>query len=133
MRNIRWGWILLAGVLAEAVAVAVIVGLRWLHGYPAASAAPLSTLGTATFEVELFVGTALAGWWVARKATATPVLNGALVGVTTVLVYEILAYGQPVVRDGSYFLLHGLKIGGGVVGGWIAARRARAPADAPAA
>lgn len=130
MRKIRWGWILVAGILAEAVAVAFLVGLRWLHGYPAASAAPLSVLGTTAFEAELFVGTALAGWWVARKATGWPVLNGALVGVTTVLVYEILAWGQPVPRDFSYFLLHGLKIGGGVAGGCIAAWRAGAPARA---
>jgi hypothetical protein len=127
MRNIRWGWILLAGAVAEALAVAVLVGLRSLHGYEAASAAPLSTLGTATFEVELFAGTALAGWWVARKATAWPVLNGALVGIVTVLVYEILAFGQPLVRDASYLLLHGLKIGGGVAGGLLAAWRARVP------
>ncbi len=130
MQKIRWGWILLAGAVAEAVAVVVLVGLRWLHGYPAASAAPLSAIGTITFEVELFVGTAVAGWWVARKAPAWPVLNAALVGVVTVLVYEILAFRAPLVRDASYFLLHGLKIAGGVAGGWIATRRARAPAHA---
>jgi hypothetical protein len=131
MRKIRWGWILVAGILAEAVAVAFLVGLRRMHGYAAASAAPLSAVAAVAFEVELFVGTAVAGWWVARKATAWPVLNGALVGVTTVLVYEILAFGQPVPRDWSYFLLHGLKVAGGVTGGCIAAWHARAPASAP--
>jgi len=131
MRKIRWGWVLVAGILAEAVAVAFLVGLRWMHGYPAASAAPLSAVGAIAFEAELFVGTAAAGWWVARKAIAWPVLNGALVGVTTVLVYEILAFGQPVPHDWSYFFLHGLKVAGGVTGGCIAVWRARAPASAP--
>ena len=131
MRKIRWGWILVAGILAEAVAVAFLVGLRWMHGYAAASAAPLSAVAAVAFEVELFVGTAVAGWWVARKATASPVLNGALVGVTTVLVYEILAFGQPVPHGWSYFFLHGLKVAGGVTGGCIAAWHARAPASAP--
>jgi hypothetical protein len=41
------------------------------------------------------------------------------------VVYEILAFGQPIVRDGSYFLLRGLKIGGGVVGGVIACSQPR--------
>lgn len=54
------------------------------------------------------------------------VLHGALVGAAAVLIYEILAFGQPVPRTWPYFLAHALKIGGGAAGGWIAARRARA-------
>jgi len=131
MRDIRWGWVLLAGFLAEAVAIAVLVGLRVLHGYDVRSLAPLSALGTAVFDLELFLGTALFGWWVARKSPA-PILNGLLVGVAAVLLYEIVAFGQPVPRNATYFFLHALKIGGGAAGGWLAAWRARPPARVPA-
>ena len=131
MRDMRWGWILVAGFLGECVAIAVLVGIRLLHGYEPGSLAPLSSLGAATFQFELFAVMALFGWWVARKATAWPVLHGALVGVAAVLIYEIVAFGQPVPRTLSYFVAHALKIGGGAAGGWIAAWRARAPASAP--
>jgi hypothetical protein len=46
MRNMRWGWILLAGVIAEVVAVVFLVGLCFLHGYEAAPAAPFSAAAT---------------------------------------------------------------------------------------
>ena len=128
MRSMRWGWILLAGFLGEVVAIVFLLGLRHLHGYEARSLAPLSALGAAAFQFELFAVMALFGWWVARKATAWPVLHGALVGVAGVLIYEILAFGQPVPRNSSYFLAHALKIGGGAAGGWLA--RSRAPVRA---
>ena len=60
MKHMRWGWILLAGFLAESVSVAFLVGLRYWHGGSVRS--ELSPLGNATFEVELFVVTALFGW-----------------------------------------------------------------------
>jgi hypothetical protein len=125
MRKVRWSWIVLAGFLGECVAILFLIGLRRLHGYPASSPAPLSPLGSAAFQFELFAVMALFGWWVARKATALPVLNGTLVGVAAVLIYEILAFGQPVPRDSFYFLAHGLKICGGAAGGWLAGGRGR--------
>jgi hypothetical protein len=125
MRNVRWGWILIAGLLGEFVAIVFLVGLRRLHGYEARSLAPLSALGATAFQFELFAVMALFGWWVARKATASPVLHGTLVGVAAVLIYEILAFGQPVPRNWSYFLAHALKIGGGAAGGWMASWRTR--------
>ena len=129
MRHMRWGWILVAGLLGEFVAIVFLEGLRLLHG---GWLAPLSPVGSAAFQFEMFAGMALCGWWVARKTTAWPVLNGALVGVTAVLIYEMLAFGQPVPRNWFYFVAHGLKIGGGAAGGWLAAWRARAPVSASA-
>ena len=129
MKHMRWGWILLAGFLAESVSVAFLVGLRYWHGGSVRS--ELSPLGNATFEVELFVVTALFGWWAARKATSWPLLHGALVGVVTILIYEILAYGQPVPHNAEYFFLHGMKLVAGAVGGFIAGWQASARTRAP--
>jgi hypothetical protein len=121
---------LLGGFLAETVSVGFLVGLRYWHGGSVRS--ELSPLGNTVFEIELFVVTALFGWWVARKATSWPLLHGALVGVVTILIYEILAYGQPVPHDWTYFFLHGLKLVAGAVGGGIAAWQAPARAHSPA-
>ena len=97
MRSMRWGRILLAGFLAESLSVAFLVGLRYWQGGSVRS--ELSPLGNATFEVELFVVTALFGWWAARKATFWPLLHGALVAGAL----------------------------GGWIAGWQASARTRAP------
>jgi hypothetical protein len=121
MQNLRWGWIALGGFLGELVAIVVLMGLRVLNGSGPISPAPLSPLALAAFLTELAVVMALFGWWVAaRKAHAQRVLHGLLVGVAAVLIYEILAFGQPVPRDWSYVAAHALKIAGGAVGGWLA-------------
>lgn len=38
MRNMRWGWILIGGLLGEFVAIVFLEGLRLLHGSRAPSA-----------------------------------------------------------------------------------------------
>jgi hypothetical protein len=129
MRIMRWGWIVLAGVVAEGVSIAFLVGLRYWQG--GSARAELSALGNAMFEVELFAVTALFGWWAARKTISWPLLDGALVGVVTIVIYEILAYGQPVPHNAEYFFLHGMKLVAGAVGGWIAGWQAPARTRAP--
>lgn len=127
MTNIRWGWILLAAFLGEVTGILLLMGLRLLHGYGPASPNPLSGPGEAAFMAELFVVLALFGYWVARKALLQPVLNGLLVGVTSVLLYELLVFivarGQPIPRNLLYFSAHVVKIAGGAAGGWFAARQ----------
>ena len=133
MRTLRWGWILLAAFLGELVGIVVLMGLRLLSGYGPVSLAPLSSLGTTAFLLELAVVMAIFGWWVAaRKAGGQRVLHGLLVGVAAVLIYEIAAFGQPVPRDSTYFAAHLLKIGGGALGGWLAARQRSRAATAGA-
>lgn len=127
MSNIRWCWILLAAFLGELTGVLLLMGLRLLHGVGPLSPSPLSGPGEAAFLAELFIVLALFGYWVARKASLRPVLNGLLVGVTSVVIYEILVFivarGQPVPRNLIYFAAHALKIAGGATGGWFAARQ----------
>jgi hypothetical protein len=51
------------------------------------------------------------------------VIHGLLVGVVAALVYLIVAWGQP--EPLLYKIAHGLKLLGGLLGGVVAAQRAR--------
>ena len=132
MRNVRWVWILICAWLAELLGYAVLMGIRVLHGIGPFSLDPLSPLGDAAFQIELFLVFALFGWWVARGARGLVVVNGLLVGLGAVLIYEIAARasGHPPPFSVTYLLLHAVKIAGGAVGGWIAALQ-RASSAAP--
>ena len=125
MRNVRWGWIVLGAFVAEVLGFAVLMGIRVLHGYGPFALDPLSGVGNAAFLIELFLVFMLAGWWVARGARELVVLNGLLVGFAAVLIYEIAARGsgQSIPISASYLLAHAVKIAGGGLGGWLAARR----------
>jgi hypothetical protein len=125
MRNVRWGWIVLGAFVAEVVGFALLMGIRVLHGYGPLARDPLSALGNAAFQIELFLVFALFGWWVARGAHKLVLVNGLLVGVAAVLIYEIAARGsrQSIPISASYLLAHAVKIAGGGAGGWLAARQ----------
>ena len=75
-------------------------------------------------------------WWAARGAPRSQVLNGFLAGLAGVALYLCLtAVAAVVTRQDlsaslrpAYLLAHALKLAGGAVGGWLAARRQAAPA-----
>lgn len=126
MHNVRWGWIVLAGFVAEVLGFVVLMGIRVLHGVGPLALDPLSAVGNAAFLLELFLVFALFAWWVARGARALVFSNGLLVGVAAVLIYEIVARGSgqsmpPL--SAAYLLAHAVKIAGGAAGGWLAARQ----------
>jgi len=125
MRNVRWGWIVLAAFVAEVVGFALLMCIRVLHGYGPFALDPLSAAGNAAFMIELFLVFVLFGWWVARGARALVLLNGLLVGVAAVLIYEIAARGSgaSIPLSTAYLLAHAVKVAGGAAGGWLAARR----------
>ncbi len=112
MNNMRWGWILLGGFLAELLVFVIVIPLSMVAGQASLlySAPPAS-----------FVGTFVFGWWVARKAPKKRVLHGTLVGLVATALYIAITRGQP--EPTAYIIAHGLKILGGIAGGWVAARR----------
>jgi hypothetical protein len=65
--------------------------------------------------------------WVGRRLTSRFILHGVLVGVVATLLYVALTLARP--EPFAYLVAHGLKILGGVGGGFVAGRR-RAPAAA---
>jgi len=125
MRGIRWVWIVLGAFVAEVLGFAVLMCIRVLHGYGPFALDPLSATGNAAFLIELFVVFMLFGWWIARGARELVFVNGLLVGVAAVLIYEIVARGsgQSIPLSTQYLLAHAVKIAGGAAGGWIAARQ----------
>jgi len=112
VKNIRWGWILLGGFLAElaifitAIPLSLLIGQQsLLYSAPAAS----------------LIATFVFGIWVGRKAPERRVLHGALVGITAMLIYIALTLGQP--EPLAYVIAHALKVLGGFAGGLVARKQ----------
>ena len=114
MKNIRWGWILLGGFLAELAIFVVVIPLSLVAGQESLvySAPPASFAAAFGFGV-----------WVARKAPERRVLHGTLVGVAAILIYLAVSLGRP--EPIAYVIAHVLKVLGGAAGGLVAMSRAR--------
>ena len=129
--TIRWIRVLLAGFLAEVALIAVAVPLYF---------APNSTLAlNLGIPPASFVLLVAFGYWAARGAPRSHVLNGFLAGLAGVLLYLGLAVVGAVATHRAdisaavtpaYLLAHALKLAGGAVGGMLAARRRPAAPDA---
>jgi hypothetical protein len=117
MKNIRWGWILLGGFLAELAIFVIVIPLGLLAGQQSLlySAPPASFAATFVF-----------GIWVARKASERRVLHGTLVGVVAMLIYVGMSLGRP--EPIAYVIAHMLKVLGGAGGGFLMMRRLAANA-----
>jgi putative membrane protein (TIGR04086 family) len=115
MKDIRWGWILLGGFLAELAVFLIVIPLSLLAGQESLlySAPPASFAATFVF-----------GMLVARKALQRRVLHGTLVGVVAMLIYLAMTFGRP--EPLAYVVAHVLKVLGGAAGGFVVMRR-RAP------
>lgn len=113
MKHVLWGRVVLGGLLAELAIFAIVIPLSLLAGQASLplSAPPASFLATLIF-----------GLWVARKAPRNRVLHGALVGVVAVVIYVAMSLGRP--EPTAFIVAHVLKLLGGVVGGFLASRRA---------
>jgi putative membrane protein (TIGR04086 family) len=109
--KIRWGRILVGGLLAEVALILAIVpaGLRLGETFLHYTAPPGS-----------FITCFAAALWAART-DSRPVLHGMLVGAVAALIYVALTRAQP--EPAVYILAHLLKLAGGACGGWVAARR----------
>jgi putative membrane protein (TIGR04086 family) len=117
MKNIRWGWILLGGFLAELAIFLAVIPLSLLVGQQSLLySAPIAS----------FVAAFVFGMWVARKAQRRPVLHGALVGIVATLLYVGIGMGRP--EPVAYLVAHVLKVLGGMAGGFVALKRAVASA-----
>ena len=119
MKNVRWGWLLLGGFLAEFAIFVIVIPLSLLAGQESLlySAPPASFVATFAF-----------GLWVARKAPQRRILHGTLVGVVAMLIYLGVSLGQP--EPIAYVVAHVLKVLGGAAGGFVAFKRAAANAVA---
>ena len=113
MKNIRWGWVLLGGLLANVAVTLLIVPVALLDGQ--------ERLGYVAPPAS-FVGAFVVGYWIARKAPQRAVLHGLLLGVFAVLIYIPVLLAAEITF--AHILASGLKVLGGVLGGFVVARRA---------
>lgn len=113
MKDIRWGWVLLGGLLGN-VAVALLIT-------PIALIAGQERLGYVAPPAS-FVGALVVAYWIARKAPQRAVLHGLLVGVFAVLIYVPVLLADEITL--AHVLSSALKVLGGVLGGFIVAQRA---------
>jgi hypothetical protein len=124
--RLRWGRTLVAAVAVEIVLIVVTVALYASLGE--AGAPPVLDLAIPPLALILFVP---AGYW-CGKGTSAPVLNGFVAGLWGIVLYVALTLAaQESVADfdlessvrPAYLLAHGLKVVGGVIGGWLVLRR----------
>ena len=112
MKNIRWGWILLGGFLAELTIFVIVIPLSLLAGQESL----LYSAPPASFAAALVFGIG-----VARRTPQWRVLHGTLVGIVSMLIYVAISLGRP--EPVAYVLAHLLKVLGGAAGGFIASKR----------
>jgi uncharacterized membrane protein HdeD (DUF308 family) len=109
--ELRWGRVLVGGLLAELLVIAIVFPVLALFGQQAFLASILIASAVMPFIFAV---------WVGRRVESRFVLHGALVGVVAALVYMGLAWGQP--QPLLYKIAHVFKVIGGVAGGVVASR-----------
>jgi len=127
--GLRWGRALVAAIAVEIMLVAFTVVISRVK------ADPTQTLNW-VIPPACFVLFVPGGYWTAR-GTAAPMLNAFVAGAFGVLLYVApTLVAAATVKDfnlassarPAYLLAHGLKVVGGLIGGWLASRKL---ADAP--
>jgi len=83
---VRWGRVLAGGFFAELLLVAAVVPAMLLGGQTA-----VMWTGVIGSPITTF----LLAWWVGRRLESRFALHGALVGVTSSLIYVVLTLAQP--------------------------------------
>ena len=128
--GLRWGRALVAAIAVEIVLVALTVVISRVK------ADPTQTLNW-VIPPACFVLFVPGGYWTAR-GTAAPMLNAFVAGAFGVLLYVALTLAAAATvthfdlassARPAYLVAHGLKVVGGLIGGWLASRKlASAPA-----
>ena len=118
--SLRWGRIVLGGVLAELVLIAAAIPL-YMTGQGQTPVTVLAVAGS------FFVFLPIA-WWLSRSIQQ-PILHGVLMGATAAAIYLTLQVLQQTFDPNAaqvpaiYYVAHVLKLAGGATGGWLAQRR----------
>lgn len=129
IRQIHWGRIVVAALLAEVSVIAIFFLLLFgamLAGVPEL-ARPMSTLDYVDAMVSSFAMVFVFTLWVGRRIESGFVLHGILVGVVAMVLFVALNFGlnRTLEEPPLYWVAHGLKILGGITGGLVVERRRR--------
>ena len=110
--QIRWGRIVVGGLMAELCVFAIVFPTLHFFGQTAFLASILIACAVMPFIFAL---------WVCRRVESRFILHGALVGAVAFVLYMGLAWRQP--QPLMYKIAHVLKFVGGASGGFVALRR----------
>ena len=110
--QVHWVRACIGGFLAELTAFAIVFPARSLFGQRAFLASILVASAVMPFVFAM---------WVCRRVESRFALHGALVGIVAAMLYLALAWGQP--QPLLYKIAHGLKVVGGMAGGFVASRQ----------
>jgi hypothetical protein len=134
VRRIRWKWIIVGGLLAEITVMAIFFLLllaAMAAGVPEI-AQPMTTLDYVDAMVMSFVSMLVFTVWVGKRIDSAFVLHGVLIGAFGILLFSVMWVSTTgsLAQPALYVVAHGLKIVGGIIGGFIAERRHRRAAVA---
>lgn len=119
LTTLRWGRIVLGGVLAELILILIVIPMRALNS---SESAITNVAVVGSFLVFVPVAGRLC------RTTDRPVLHGLMMGAVAAAFYILLAaIGRLFVADVPptpwiYYVAHALKLTGGATGGWLAQR-----------
>lgn len=135
--GVRWGRVIVAGLLTEIGVVLIIVAAVTVYRYAASTdeAAYQAFAERAGFYVGIFGGALLAflfAKWVCRSLRSDFILNGLLVGGVGVLLHVALFVASRSEFRTSYLVADGLKLAAGALGGYLAQGRYDRPANSRA-
>jgi hypothetical protein len=125
--SLRWGRIVLGGLLAEGLLVLAVIPVQLTGGN--------QRVLTVVAVAGSFVALALVARWLCRPL-ARPVVHGLLMGVVAAGLYLALQVAamafatEPPQVPPIYYVAHVLKLAGGALGGWWAARGSAVRAEA---
>lgn len=123
----RWGRIVIGGILIEAVLLVAAIPLLGFVANPFAPGAEGSgnfTIFFVTVTMACFLAGAVGGWWVARPLSSQLPLHGALTGILATAIYLGICSIPPttvaavVAGYGPFwfFTANGLRIAGAALG-----------------
>jgi hypothetical protein len=112
LRHLHWGRVMVGGVCAELAVFAIVFPVLHFFGQTAFLASILVASAALPFVFAL---------WVDKRVESHFVLHGLLVGVVAALMYVLVAWGQP--EPLLYKIAHGLKLVGGLLGGFASEHR----------
>ena len=125
--SLRWGRIVLGGLLAETILILVVIPMRLLGSGDSAITA-VAVVGSYV----MFVPVAM----LLTRSVARPLLNGVSMAAAAVAIYLVLQTLQQNFDPNApavplvYYVAHVLKLAGGATGGWLAQRSQLAAAPA---
>jgi hypothetical protein len=126
--QLRLGRIIAAAIAVEVLAILVLVLLVALVGPAdqAAAEAYAERLGYWVGPIAGFVLCLVGGWWVAKRLSASHMVNGLALGVTVAVIDIVVLFASGAEFHPIFAVSNIGRVVAGTIGGWLAGRSGRA-------